>query len=436
MAKTAPKILTAAAVEKYKPTGKRRFIKDAGCRALYLCIQPSGRKSFLVRFRMPSGVAKIVLGPLHVGDEPPGDPTISAPLTLAGARLVAAQVLRERAMGGDPVADHRAEKRRRRADAAERRDNTFGSAVRDYVEEHARRKNRNWRDAAYLLGFLYPKDGGKPEEIKDGLAQRWSNKTVREIDGHLIFGVVDEARRIGSPGIKAHNRGISDARGRLLYVVLSSMFSWLQRERRVEVNPCKSVARPQPSPARDRVLTDDEIKIFWKACGSVGQPFEAIFKTLLLTGARLNEVGRMTAAELRDDGATWHLDGSRTKNKKPHVVPLPKLAQGIIRATPRIESPSGFLFTTNGRSPPSGWSRAKARLDAAMLKIIKEGAALTPRSCRFGCTTCEDQRSPAWSRSASRRTSWRRLSTTSQERRPASQASTTGRSYCPSARWR
>ena len=48
---------------------------------------------------------------------------------------------------------------------------------------------------------------------------------------------------------------------------------------------------------------------------------------MLLTGSRLNEVARMEAGELSDDGATWTIPGNRTKNHRTHVVPLPLLAQ-------------------------------------------------------------------------------------------------------------
>jgi Arm DNA-binding domain len=94
------KTLTDAAVRKYRPAGKRRVIRDLGGRSLYLVIHPTGAKSWMMRFRRSGGKAgKIVLGPLHASDEPPGEPTVGMPLTLAGARQVAAQVHRDRALG-------------------------------------------------------------------------------------------------------------------------------------------------------------------------------------------------------------------------------------------------------------------------------------------------------------------------------------------------
>src|SRR5262249_51556818 len=134
-------------------------------------------------------------------------------------------------------------------------------------------------------------------------------------------------------------------------------------QRRIEANPCASVHRPETAQARDRVLDQDEIARFWAASDKVGEPFGAALKLLLITGARLNEVSGMTRTELNDDGM-WSIPGARTKNKRPHIVPLPLLARDILEHVSRIEG--GFVFTTTGRSPVSGWSKIKARLDELM----------------------------------------------------------------------
>lgn len=347
------KVLTDAAVKKYKPTAARRLIRDAGAESLFLVIQPSGHKSWLMRFRGPGGKPqKMVLGPLLIGNETPGTPTIGEPLTLAGARQLAAQVQRERKQGHDPVADHKARKHRARAEVAGATANSFGAAARRFIDGHAKLKTRRWRETSKLLGLVYPRDDGKPTLAKGGLAERWADKPVRAVDGHDVWGVIEEARRV-APG-----------RARALFAALSSMFGSLQRHRLVEINPCAGLHRPPAPSTRERVLTDDEVKKFWAACDQLGAPFGALFKLLLLTGGRLREVAEMTHDELRDDG-TWLIPGGRTKNHRQHVVPLPLLARDLLTTIPRIDN-CPFAFSTNGRSPISGWSKLKARLDAFM----------------------------------------------------------------------
>jgi integrase len=374
--------LTDAAVRRYVPGRDRRRIKDTGARSLYLIIEPTGFKAFEMRFRRPNGKpAKVRLGPFEdSGRELKGQPIIGQALTLAAAHQLAAAVLRDRALGHDVVADHKAKKHRARVETKEREASTFGAAVRAYVKEHAQPKTRNWRESARLLGLAYPQDGGEPAETKGGLAQRWAERDVRSFDGHDIWTVTDEARRQGVPGIAARNDGISDNRARALFVALSSFFSWLKRDRRVEVNPCAAVSRPAGAKARDRALTPDEQRWFWQACEQADaprvpgapKPFAPLLRLLLLTGQRLDEVAGMTRGELSEDGATWSLAGSRTKNKRAHVVPLPPLARELTAGAKGKPGAAGFIFTTTGRSPVSGWSRMKDRLDAAMLAIARK----------------------------------------------------------------
>jgi integrase len=254
---------------------------------------------------------------------------------------------------------------------------TFGSCVRQFITDHARPKTRRWRETARVLGLDYPNDGGEPTETKGGLAQRWATKDIRTIDAHDVFNVTDEARQTAIPGIVARNSGTSEARERALHAALGILFRWARRRHLVETNPCSGLERPKAPKARHRVLTDDEIKWFWQACDVADQPLDpkaprpygAALRLLLLTGQRLNEVAGMRRDELHADG-TWHLPGSRTKNKKPHIVPLAPLAREY------IADHGDFIFTTTGRTPVSGWSKVKNRLDTAMRAAAK--AAVPP----------------------------------------------------------
>jgi integrase len=261
-------------------------------------------------------------------------------------------VQRQRKQGSDPVAEHKARKHRARAEVEDRNANSFAAAGSRFIEEHAKPKTRRWRETARLLGFDY--DGTL---IKGGLAERWATKPIQAIDGHDVWNVIEEARRV-APG-----------RSRALFSALSGMFGWLQRHRLMDANPCAGVHRPPAPAARERVLTKEEIRKFWEACEKLGTPFGPLFKLLLLTGCRLREVAGMVRGELHDDD-TWLIPGSRTKNRRPHLVPLPPLARDLLKGIDRIENCS-FVFSTNGKSPVAGWSKIKVRLDA----LIQPSAA-------------------------------------------------------------
>jgi integrase len=381
------KVLTTAAVAKYVPRPQRREIPDAKARGLYLCIFPSGVKSWVLRFRRPDGrPAKLTLG--AVSDEESADePELGAPLTLGMARELAARINRQRARGIDVIEENKARKHRKRAAAFQNATNSFGAAVREFFVDHKTRKwftrPRRWGGDARLLGLDWPRGcdpaATEPRVIPGGLAATWADKPVADIDGHDIHAIVDEARKFGIPGLPRHNQGVSEARGRKMHSALSVLFRWLLQRRRVTVNPCVGVWHPGAGPARERVLADAEVRLFWRGCERLGPPYGVLFKLLLLTGCRLNEVTGMTRAELSEDGATWTIPSQRTKNHRRHVVPLPALARDILAAVPRIESAAGYLFTLSGARPVTSFSGAKAQLDAAMLTVAREEAEVAGR---------------------------------------------------------
>jgi integrase len=344
------RVLTAAAVRALRPAEDRREIPDGGIRGLRLLIQPSGARSWIMRFRRPDGrSAKLTLGTVNDA-ELGGEPVIGGHLTLAAARRLAAEVHRQRALGRDPAADYVNEKRAR----ADARRKTFDGAALAFIEEHARPKTRRWRETAALLGF-----NAELDIVACGLAQRWRKRPIAEITAHDIYSTVAACR--------------NSSRARHLYSALSTMFGWLLERRVIEKNPCDGVARPEAPNARDRVLSDDELRWFWGACARIDEPFGPMFRLLLLTGARLREVAEMTHRELSD--STWTIPATRTKNGREHKVPLQPAALDIIAGVRRIAGKPGYVFTTNGRTPVSGFSVAKKRLDREMAVLAKQDGA-------------------------------------------------------------
>jgi integrase len=351
-------ILTAAAVARLRgPKKGQREEADGGCRGLYLAIQASGAKTWALRYRRPitKRSARLVIGTVSL--VPTKDaPRIGAVLSLAAARRLAAELSHQIADGRDPAAEHAAQKQQRGTAYA------FGRAASDYVA-HIKPSLRSWKDRAAVLGLKETGDG-EIKQIKGGLAALWAAKPVVAITSKDVGDLLRGARRMGIPGLERRNKEASDARARGLHSCLSAFFNWLKDEQQITISPLTALKRPKPPTARERFLTEDEIRKFWLATDQVGEPFGSALKLMLLTGARKREVAGMHRSELSADLSTWSLPGSRTKNKLPHVVPLSELAKGIIAA---VKSPSEELvFSTTGHSPISGWSKMKPRLDRLM----------------------------------------------------------------------
>jgi integrase len=363
--------LTVGSCLKYKARKSRYEIWDTLAPGMVLIVQPSGAKGFAYRFRRPNGqAAKLTLGAFVEAAETADAPEIGAPLTLPQARELTYKLARQRARGVDVVAEHIADKSRQRTKSQDLAANTFGAAVREFFVDHKTKKwktrPRRWREDARLLGLAWPKDADpavEPTIVKGSLADTWGDRPLASIDAHDCFAVIDESKKRGIPGIKARNGHASDARGRKVHSALSTLFAWALQRRKVTANPVVGLWHPGAPPSRERVLSDDEIKVFWNATDHVTVPFGAVLRLLLLTGCRRNEVNGARWSELADDGS-WTIPTSRAKNHRVHVVPLSPLAQDILSKVARVEG--DLVFTTNGRTPVSGWSKIKAALDEQM----------------------------------------------------------------------
>jgi integrase len=145
---------------------------------------------------------------------------------------------------------------------------------------------------------------------------------------------------------------------------LRTFFRWAKDEELVDVDPTEGTRLRAKPIARDRVLSDVEIAWFWKACDELGWPFGRIAQLLLLTAQRRDEVAGMRWPELEPfDRRLWVIPAVRTKNGKAHEVHLCEPAARILAGLPRLGE---IVFSSTGTTAPSGYSRAKSRLDRLM----------------------------------------------------------------------
>ncbi len=303
---------------------------------LYLVIQPSGLKSWCVRYRYAGGSRKLTVGPYPAFD-------------LGDAREEAQQVLQRVQRGGDPAREKRLERRR----GAEVKDD-FESLVRLFIERHAKPNNRSWREVAWFLGLIPSKDEPNAfKVVKGGLVSKWSDRKIGDIRRADIIMLLDDIFDRGAPIVS--NRTLAHVR---------KVFNWAIERDLVAVNPCAGVKPRAPEKSRDRVLGDEELKAIWKAAGAMTWPFGPIVQLLILTGQRREEVSGMRWSELNLDKELWTLPRARVKNDSEHTIPLSEAAFEVIRGIPRIKAVD-FVFSTTGRSPVSGFSKAKERLDEA-----------------------------------------------------------------------
>jgi integrase len=326
--------LTVLKVENIKPDPSRRIeIADHGKPGLYLVVQPSGKKSWAIRYR-------------RLRDKAPRKYTLDGFPSLGAARKLAQDVLDKVAEGADPAEQKQLDKRTIR----ETESDYFGDVVARFVKRSLRPSNRTWRESARVLG-LREGDGDDLQIVPGGLTDRWAKRRISEITKRDVLAVLDDIVDRGSPVMA--NRTLAWTR---------RLFNWCIEKDLAAVSPCAGVKPPATETSRDRILTDDEIRKFWKACDALGFPFGPAGKVLLLTGQRKGEVTGMRLDEVKE--GIWRIPASRSKNKRAHQVPLARAALDILQSVPSISGE--LVFSLNGRNPATGWPAAKQRLDAAM----------------------------------------------------------------------
>ena len=204
--------------------------------------------------------------------------------------------------------------------------------------------------------YLKRKQGQlRPKSLKE--AERYLLKSFRKLHALPVHKITrrDVAVVLSDLAIKAP---IAAGRGR---AHLSALFTWAAGEGLLDGdNPVAGTNNPSPIVPRDRVLSDNELAAVWDACSD--NEGGRIVKLLILTGARRDEVGGMSWAELDRGNGTWTIPASRTKNRREHTLTLSSLAWSIIEATPHRQL-NDRLFGIGARGF-NNFHKVKTALDA------------------------------------------------------------------------
>lgn len=340
-----PKPLSDLAISRMKPGKTRREIADAAFPGLSITIYPTGQRTWCFRYRYARRLRRITIG---------NHPAIN----LLKARRRAEIALAALEKGENPGTALFAPKSDQYIHKADR--DAFGVLIRSFFVRHCIPHTRAWRESARLLGLKVEEQDGKPPtftDIKDGIVERWAEKPVGNITRADIREVIEASRARGAN--VTINREIAAIR---------SFLSWCLKQDLVEVNVAAGMAKAAPENKRTRVLSDSEIKVIWQASEAESFPFGSITMLLLLTGQRRGEVAGLRWTEIDMKGRQWLLPPERSKNKLPHLIPLSDPALAIIQSVPRVKG-SDFLFGLGGRTGFTGYSKAKRRLDEAIIEL-------------------------------------------------------------------
>ena len=291
-----------------------------------LAVHPSGRRSWLLRYTIGGRDRKWTIG------------NYSDAFGLAEAREIAAGKKLEIVKGADPAAE-KAEVRRKAASGV-LEGQLFANNWTDWQKapKPKSRSKRGWRPSTALrVKQLY----------ENTLETKWGKRRLDEItkaDVSSLFNGI--ASKHPQAAARTHR-------------VLASFFNWCVSNDRLAKSPCDGIELAKRN-RRKRKLTDDELRWLWLACDKEPFPMGHFVRLLILTIARRNEVSGMRARELHlGNRRAWIIPAERTNNYDEHEVFLTDAMIAAIKATPRIASEAGYLFTTNGETPFSGFQQGQ-----------------------------------------------------------------------------
>jgi integrase len=201
---------------------------------------------------------------------------------------------------------------------------TVSGLIKEYIEKHAQKKNRNWQDIQRMLN----------KEV----ASEWGNRKAKDITKRDVNLLLEKIIDRGSPATS--NQVLKHTR---------KMFNFAIEQDIQQHSPCLGVKIKAKETPRERCLTEEEIRIFWNALDncSISDDVCRALKLILVTGQRPGEVSGMHTGEI--DGRWWTIPGEaiytvQAKNHMTHRVYLTDTALDLIGSLKKIDKNTGKVM--------------------------------------------------------------------------------------------
>ncbi len=298
-----------------------------------LRVYPSGRKSFVVTFRVRGRQRFLTLG--RYGE-----------ITLYQARTMALEMLGRARRGEDPAAER----------VAGRAGPTVAELAERFQREHAEvnmKPSSCYQAERCWKGCILPKLGSrKVADIRrSDIAELHTQMAATPVQANYARGLLSTAFN------------------------LAEVWGW----RPEGTNPCRNIRRYK-RPSRERFLSEEELA---RLAGVLAEterarpewsPVVAALRLLILTGCRCNEILQLRWDEVDFEARYLRLSDSKTG---PRSIPLNATALQVLAGIERIE---GNPYVIPGRNEgshlvqlhgPWTWIRENAGLDGVRLHDLR-----------------------------------------------------------------
>jgi integrase len=334
--------------------GKRLEVFDTAEPGLLIRVSETGRRTWFYRYRLPDGRQPR----LKLGTYPS--------TSIADARERARNARKSVEAGEDPGELERKAELEARAQKVR----TFDDLIQAYF-------------AACEDGSWIPKGRRKKDKTIES-ERKLYERHIKKVLSRLSITAIGRAE------IRAVTQGMFATGIRTqcnhAQALIRQAFSYALDQELVGINPAMAMSAPAPKNARERVLSDAELKSVWNAFKTPGgvkdengkspQVSKGVGMALRLTALLLQrrvEVATMRVQDIDLEHGVWRIPGDRVKNGRPHAVPLPPSALQLIKDALAIrkhrESPWVFPSPRgNGRQSidPDALTRAMGHVTHAL----------------------------------------------------------------------
>lgn len=203
--------------------------------------------------------------------------------------------------------------------ASDTRPGTVADLFEAYVESLKAAGKSSWDNVEYVLG-----------KLADGIGR---NRPAREVTPEEVVAVLRPVYERGRKSFADHMRSTIRAAFSWGLKVENDYRSAAPRRFRLIMNPAAGIPT-EPKVVGSRWLTEKEfVRLFrWLECPDtpVHPPYTRAVRILMLTGQRVEEIARLHKDQW--DAKERIIDWSKTKNGKPHTIPVPQVAADLIES--------------------------------------------------------------------------------------------------------
>jgi integrase len=283
-----------------KPRANRYDVCDPSRRGLTVRVFPSGTKTFVFRYRRGGRLIRITMG---------NYPAVS----LREAYEAHAGYVKRLHRGESPKAP--------------------GGPHPDPSDVRAKPPETTVGDLAaeFLRRYVYV-ERKRPEEaeqaIEANILKHWRHRPARTVTRRDAVLLLDKIVDRGSPVMANRTAAL-----------LSQMFRFGVERGILEGSPLIALPRPGGTEKpRERYLSEREIRQFWRrlAIAPMSAQVRLGLKLILVTGQRPGEVAGAARSEFDLENALWTIPADRSKNGKPHQVPISGLAMTLLAHLERV----------------------------------------------------------------------------------------------------